>query len=299
MAVATAARKLKGKDPVEAKRSKAKILVFGRAGVGKTWASIDFPAVYYIDVEGGATEPEYKAKLKESGAAYFGPADGAQDFDSVLEEIITLATTPHEYKTVVVDSFSKLFNRCAAEQEEKLLAAGQKVEFSAEKKLAIRKTRKLVNWLDRIDMNVILICHEKPMWSGGEQIGQTYDAWDKLEYELDLTLQIQKRGSDKRIASVRKTRLAGFQDGTTFDWSYREFAQRYGKDALEGDNRPIALASADQVTTIKQLVKSIRIDQDEIDKWYAKAGVDSFEEMDVSTISKCIEFLTKKVPSAA
>lgn len=299
MATATAARKLKGKDPGEAKRSKAKILVFGRAGVGKTWVSMDFANVYYIDVEGGANQPQYKEKLKESGAAYFGPEDGSQDFDVVLEEIITLATVKHPYKTVVIDSYSKLFNKCAAEQEEKLVSAGQKVEFAVEKKLAVRKTRKLINWLDRIDMNVILICHEKPTWSNGEQTGQTYDGWDKLEYELDLTLQIQRRGSDKRIAMVRKTRLVEFPDGSSFDWTYNEFARRYGKDALEGDTRSIALATAEQVTTINQLIRTIRIPQEEIDKWFSKAKVESFEEMDTATIQKCIEHLTKKVSTAA
>jgi hypothetical protein len=291
-----AERKLKGRDPDDVQQSKAKIIIFGRAGVGKTWVSIDFANVYYIDVEGGAKEAAYRQKLRESKAKYFGPEDGSQNFETVTEEIISLATVTHPYKTVVIDSYSKLFNTCSAEQEEKMLAANQKVEFSIEKKASIRASRKLVRWLDRLDMNVILICHERPLWAGGEQIGTTYDGWDKMEYELDLVLQIQKRGTDKRVAIVRKTRLTRFPDGTTFDWSYSDFAQRYGRDALEGDSRPIALATAEQVTTIKELVKHIRVDQDTIDKWFNKAKVESFEEMDTATISKCIEFLTTKMP---
>lgn len=298
MAVATATRKLKGKDPAEARQSKAKVLIFGPAGVGKTWVSMDFANVYYIDVEGGATRPQYKKKLKESGAAYFGPHDGSQNFDTVIEEIITLATSEHKYKTLVIDSFSKLFNTCSAEQEEKLLAAGTKVEFSIEKKASIRQSRKMIRWLDRLDMNVILICHERPLWKDGEQVGQTFDGWDKMEYELDLTLQIQRRGSDKRVAVVRKSRLVEFPDSSTFDWSYTQFAEKYGRDALEGDHRAIALATPEQVTTIKQLIKTIRVDQDTIDKWFNKAGVEEFEEMDTSTIAKCIEFLTKQVSAA-
>ncbi len=294
MSVATTNRPLRGKSPELVKQKKAKIIVFGKAGVGKTWVSMDFANVYYIDVEGGATQPQYRQKLQESNADYMGPEDGSQDFDTVTEEVQILATTEHRFKTLVIDSFSKLFNTCSAEQEQRLIDAKQKVEFSIEKKASVRATRKLVRWLDRIDMNVILICHERPQWKDGEQIGETFDGWEKLEYELDLSLQVQKRGA-KRVAIVRKSRVLEFPDGMTFDWTYPEFAKRYGKDAIEGDNRPIVLATDDQVTTLKQLVKTIRVEQDVIDKWLNKAGVESFEEMDTATIAKCIDFLTKKM----
>jgi hypothetical protein len=293
-----AARQLKGKDPDDAVQSKAKILIFGSAGVGKTWVSMDFANVYYIDIEGGANRDHYRKKLKDSGAAYFGPEDGSQSFDSVIDETVTLATTKHRFKTVVYDSFSKLFGTAANEEEERLLADNKKVEFGIEKKAAIRKTRRLIRWLDRIDMNVILICHERALWKDGEQVGVTYDGWDKLEYELDLTLNIQRRG-EKRVAVVRKSRLVEFPDKSTFDWSYQEFASRYGKDVLEGNSRTIDLATSEQVAALNQLVKVVRVDQDVIDKWLTKANADSFEEMDTSTIAKCIEYLTKQVRQPA
>lgn len=292
------ARQLRGKDPDNAVQSKAKILIFGAAGVGKTWVSMDFANVYYVDIEGGANRDHYRKKLKDSGAAYFGPEDGSQSFDTVIEETVTLATTKHRFKTVVYDSFSKLFGTAANEEEERLLADNKKVEFGIEKKAAIRKTRRLIRWLDRIDMNVILICHEKSLWKDGEQIGTTYDGWDKLEYELDLTLNIHRRG-DKRVAQVRKSRLVEFPDKTVFDWSYSEFAARYGKDVLEGNTRAIDLATPEQVAALNQLVKVVRIDQEVIDKWLTKANADSFEEMDTSTIAKCIEYLTKQVRQPA
>lgn len=296
MATATAPRALKGKDPELAQQKKAKVLFFGPPGVGKTWVSMDFANVYYIDVEGGATKPQYRQKLKDSGAAYMGPEDGSQDFDTVIGEVQTLATTKHRFKTLVIDSFSKLFNGTTADQEQKMVEANAKIEFGVEKKPAVRATRRMIRWIDRIDMNVLLVCHERPVWKAGVQMGETFDGWDKLEYELDLVLQIQKRGADKRVAIVRKTRLVEFPDGTTFDWTYTEFAKRYGKDTLEGDCRSIALATQEQVATLLMLVKTIRVEQDTIDKWLNKANVESFEEMDTATIQKCIDFLTKQMP---
>src|SRR5664280_1663930 len=72
--------KLKAKDPKTTEPSKPKILIFGKPGVGKTWFSLDFPSVYYIDTEGGADLAHYTAKLIKSGGVYMGPEDGSLDF---------------------------------------------------------------------------------------------------------------------------------------------------------------------------------------------------------------------------
>jgi len=68
--------KLKGHAPELIKPRKPKILVYGASGVGKTWAALDFPDVYMIDVEGGATQPEYREKLAASGGLYLGRTMG-------------------------------------------------------------------------------------------------------------------------------------------------------------------------------------------------------------------------------
>lgn len=289
------ARLLKGTDPKEARPSKPKILVFGKPGVGKTWTAIDFPNVYYIDTEGGANLSHYTDKLKKSGGAYFGPEQGSLDFPTVIEEIITLATEPHTYKTLVLDSYSKLFNSTVAATAEKMEREGKKNEFSADKKPAVGYSRRLVNWIDRIDMNVILICHEKDKWQNGETVGQTFDGWDKLEYELHLALQIVKQGASRK-ARVTKNRLEQFKDGESFDWSFAEFAARYGKDIIEGSVVRIQAAMPDQVNELTTLIKLLSVPTDTTDKWKEKAKVEDFAEMDSVTIQKCIDSLKAKLP---
>ena len=127
------ARQLRARKPKEQRPKKAKVLIHGPAGVGKTWTSLDFPNCYYIDVEGGATNEQYQHKLEESGALYFGQDDGASDFLTVLEEIKTLAMTKHDRKTLIIDSYSKLFLSSIAEEEERLSDGGEKIAFGNEK----------------------------------------------------------------------------------------------------------------------------------------------------------------------
>ncbi len=286
--------KLKAVDPKTAEPSKPKILIFGKPGAGKTWTSLDFPSVYYIDTEGGADLEHYTDKLKNSGGMYFGPEQGSLDFGTVIEQIQALATEEHGFKTVVIDSISKLFNIEITKEAEKL---GEKNAFGADKKPAIAYMRRLISWLSRLDMNVILIAHEKPQWGidlKGErsEIGVTFDAWDKLEYELHLCLNIAKNGAN-RVAKVRKSRLQGFPDASTFPWSYEEFASRYGRDVIEKSVKSVVLASPEQLSTIKALIDFVKLPEGQADKWLSGANVTTWEEMDGDKVASIISYIKK------
>lgn len=288
------ASKLKAVDPKAAEPSKPKILIFGKPGVGKTWASLDFPSVFYCDTEGGADLSHYTDKLKKSGGAYFGPEQGSLDFASVIEQVQALATEKHEYRTLVIDSISKIFALEIAKEGERL---GDKNAFGADKKPAIAYMRKLISWLTRLDMNVVMIAHEKPMWgtdTKGErtEIGVTFDAWDKLEYELHLCLNIFKQGKDRK-ARVTKTRLTGFPEAEVFPWSFADFAGRYGKDVIEQASKQIVLASPEQLAKVKNLLEIVKLPEGQVEKWFKAGGVETWEEMDAVKVQAVIDYIIK------
>lgn len=291
---------LKAKHPKKAEPKKPKILIFGLPGVGKTFGALDFPGVYYIDSEGGAALDHYTDKLEASGGMYLGPKDGANDMDVVLDQIKALATTKHNFRTLVIDSFTKLFNTRVAEKTEAMEAANVDMDktFGREKKPAVGKTRQMVAWFDRLDMNVILVCHQKDQWSDGKVIGQSFDGYDKLEYELDLVMQILKQGTSRK-AKIGKCRLKQFREGELIDWNYKTFAERYGIEVIEAASQPVEPASAEQIRVIQELSAIVRLDEDTRVKWFEKAGVDSWGEMDGATIQACIDYLTSKLPKSA
>src|SRR5581483_10452762 len=215
------ARTLKGKIPDTVKPSRIKAIVFGPPGVRKTSEALNFPSNYYIDTEGGATGPQYTARLIASGGVYFGKDEGSQDFPAVIDELRTLATVEHPYKTVTIDSFSKLYNIAAANAEARV---GN--EYGRDKKEAQKPTRQLMLWLERLDMNVLLICHAKEKWVRvGNQLtsaGKTFDGFEKMEYDLDLCLEILPNTGADPIAVVRKSRLTEFPQDGEFPWSFAE-----------------------------------------------------------------------------
>lgn len=288
--------KLKAKQPEDVKPGKIKFLIYGASGSGKTWVSLTFPKPYYIDTEKGADLKHYQVRLKAAGGAYMGPEEGSMNFATVLEEVKALATQKHEYKTLIIDSITKLYQVCIAEEAEKL---GSKDAFGASKKPAIANMRRLLNWIQKLDMNVLFIAHEITEWGNDakgnrSEIGKIADVWDKLIYELDLTLQVRKVGP-QRTATVTKSRLEGFPDLSAFELNYEEFGKRYSKDIIEAVSVPVVLATPEQVTKVRELLAVIKIDEDEIEKWNSKAGADSFEEYSKEHIEKTINYLTKKI----
>ena len=292
--------KLLAVKPEAIEPKKPKVLIFGPPGVGKTWGSLDFPSVYYIDTEGGADLTHYRDKLLKAGGMYFGPDQGSLDFDTVIGQIEALATEEHHYKTVVLDSITKLFNTAIADEQTRL---GDKDAFGASKKGPIRQMTRLIRWLNRVDMNVIVIAHQKDLWGkddkgNREVIGMTFDGYEKMEYDLHLVLRISKIGSGanaKRFAHVGKSRLTGFPEGERFEWGYGEFSTRYGKDVIEKEVVPVILASPEQVAEVTRLLGIVKLPDGVVEKWFTKASVDSFEEMNADTINACIKFLQEKI----
>lgn len=288
------ASKLKAVDPKTAEPSKPKVLIYGKPGVGKTWTSLDFPNVYYIDTEGGADMAHYTEKLKNSGGAYLGVDQGSLSFETILEQVQALATEKHGFKTLVIDSVSKVFATEIANEAERL---GDKDAFGASKKPAVAFMRRLVSWLTRLDMNVIMIAHEKDLYGIDEKkqrniIGVTFDAWDKLEYELHLCLNIFKMAGQHK-ARVTKSRLQGFKDTEVFEWSYSSFAEKYGKEILEGKVKQVVLATAEQLTELDDLLDRVKLPDGQVDKWLKAANCESWTEMDGEKVQAIIEYINK------
>ncbi len=290
------ARALKGTDPKAAKPSRPKVLLFGKPGVGKTWTALDFPGAYLIDCEGGANLAHYTDKLKASGGLYMGPDQGSNDFATVTEEIITLATTKHDRKTLIIDSISKLFNTAVSAEHERMEKAGRDMEktFGAEKKPALNWLRRWLRWFEKLDMTVLLIAHEKDLYRDGKLTGVTFDCWDKLEYELHLAMNIVKQGSSRK-ARVTKSRLLAFPDADVFDWSYAAFAERFGKGVMEAESEAVEMAGPDQLKQFSDLLAVVKVDPKVIEKWEENGEPSDLARDD---LQKRIDYLTKLLPKA-
>lgn len=283
-----------GKKPELIKRGKPKFILSGKSGVGKTFFMLDFPKPFIIDCEGGAIEPQYVNKMKEVGAEYFGKEEGSQDFKTVINELKWLATNKHDRQTLIIDSFSKLYNLTAAIAEETVGNV-----YAADKKAAQKPTRQLQVWMDRLDMTITLVCHSKPKWENGQPTGTTtFDGWDKLEYDLNLWIELVQTGKRRDIV-VRKSRIEGFILGNSYPADYETFSKLYGSEIINKPSEQIVLADSQQVAEVKHLVSVFNISEDDQKKALKKYDVEAYEELSGEEIQKIIDGLKSKLDKGA
>lgn len=295
--------KLKAIAPLEVEPGKFKGLFYGRAGAGKSWLALGFPKPFYCDVEGGSRLGHYMKKLADAGGIYFGPDQGANDFEELIEQVKALATEKHEYKSLVIDSISKIFNSAVAKESERL---GSGDVFGKSKKGPINQMRRLLSWIEKLDMNAIIIAHSTPEWGlvngQRQEIGEQPDCWSKLAFELDLVVRIENPTKGIRTGTVVKSRLLGFPEYSRFDIQngekdvgYEEFSKRYGRDFIEGAVKPVEISSPEQVAELDRLVGVLKVDESEIDKWLGKANAESFSDLTSEQANKLIAHLKKKI----
>jgi hypothetical protein len=276
---------LKAKKPAMIE-SRLKALFYGCAGVGKTMAAIQFPRPYIIDTEGSTNKPQYVRAIE----AVDGAVLMTVDFDEMVNEVRELLTTKHEYKTLVIDSLTLLYNDLLEKAERKV-----GTEFGRHYGEANKRMKQLLNLLFRLDMNVIITSHSKNEYGANLSVlGQTFDCYKKLDYLFDLVFEIQKRGTN-RVGLVKKSRIEAFPDTDTFTFSYDEIAQRYGRHILERDAVAQELASLEQVAEMIRLIDLLKVPAEMYQKWLDKASSETWADMQKDSIRKCIDHLKAKI----
>jgi hypothetical protein len=159
--------------------------------------------------------------------------------------------------------------------------------------------KRLANLILALDMNVVVTAHAKKEYGDNLKVlGHTFDGWRQLDYWFDLVIELGKRGK-KRMAKVVKTRVDSFPDDEQFEWSYEAIKARYDASMLEKESQAVALATPEQVGEIKALLSVVRLPEGTTDKWFAKAGVETWEDMPADLLAKCIDYVKNRLPQIA
>lgn len=276
---------LRARKP-EAVTKRLKLFLFGPAGVGKTTAAIQFPNSYIIDAERGAEN--YDRLITASGSSVFQTTD----IHEVIQEVKSLLTEKHDFRTLVIDPITPLYNDLLEKCEYKV-----GTDFGRHYGEANKTMKRLANLIMALDMNVVVTAHAKKEYGQNLAVlGQTFDGWRQLDYWFDLVMELGKKGK-KRFAKVVKTRVDSFPDEDVFEWSYEAIRKRYDVAMLEKEAEAMSLATGQQVQQIKELLSIVRLPDGTVEKWFAKAGVDVWEDMPADTIQKCIDYVKNRLPT--
>ena len=289
---------LRAKKP-EVKELRLKALMYAAPGAGKTHFCCSIPETYYIDTEKLEDSPDMVKKLKSNG----GELIYLTELSEIIKEVQALLSTKHKFKTLVIDSISFPYAWLAQLEADRLVKKAphtEGTEFGANLSKAKRLTFQLGILLSRLDMNVIVVAHEKSKFVDNKDMGKTFDITDKLAYSLSAVLNLRLQGSFRKLF-IEKSRYSELKTGdqVDFDEGYEVIRNLFGENIFLREVKSEPLATKAQLTELKRLFALFSISDEAQNKLITCAGATSLEEMPQEFTQKAIDKLLLKTQGEA
>lgn len=289
---------LKAQKP-EVKEKRLKMFLYGPPGSRKTTSAIQFPKAVLIDMEKGAEN--YSASIEKSGSVILQTTSP----DEVLEEVKTLLTEKHDFHTLILDpvtifyestqeKWTRIFESYTDNAKNKELQ-----DFGMRYWGRVKSNYKaMLRMLLRLDMNIIMTAHQKDIYGGSmNKIGVGPDSMKGDNYFFDNVFQLNVIGG-KAIANTIKQRsepLYAPKFPESFEWSYDNFCNFYGKEILEKESAPVIMANVAQLEQLSQLLETLNISQEQQLKVMETFDIEKWEEATEEQLQKIIDSLQKKI----
>lgn len=283
----------------EPKNKRVKMMVFSAPALGKTTAAINWPKAVIIDMEHGTDN--YHETIIKNGSVVLHTTNP----DEVRDELKTLLTEPHGYRTIVIDpvtilyqaiqeKWTRIFSKYADTEK-----ATELQDFGFRYWAKVKSDYKaIMRLILACDMNVILTAHQKDVYGEGmKKVGFGSDSMKGDEHIFDYVFQLVMDSKGRRTAITKKERseVGKNKFPAEFEWSYPNFQIYYGKENLERESTPVPLATPEQVAEVKRLLGFVKVEEAWEAEVLTKADVDEWAELTQEKIGKCIEFLNKKM----
>jgi hypothetical protein len=230
-------------QPVQAANRRAKVLLIGEAGTGKTHASLTFPRPVVIDAEGSADW------FADRFAFEAVPTKSYSDVRTLLEQVRTKRVN---CETVIIDSLTTIYNGLVNAATIDRMKQGSDDLRPLDWGRIKRKFSSLLDELyHQLPVNVVCIGWIKPEYAktgdkvNGQivkpndlvKLGETFDGDRKTLYAFDFVLKILGNDGTRTKAEVIKSRSGKLKQGQVindFSWKTLEALLPKGEGSYRG-----------------------------------------------------------------
>lgn len=288
---------------------RAKIMIFGESGVGKTtfgmrWSELG-GKMAVIDLEDGTHRYDQEFEFDR-----WDPTPTCMQ--DVMDAIDWLITQEHEYTTLMIDPVGMVWDFAQAHWEKRFLQTrksgkspghhGDHYEIQpADWRIVKAFYRRFFHKLREMDLNVICTARAKPKYAEGagakmmQREGTTFDSEKGTNYEMDTVLHMRKLATGQRIVDVEKHRSFRnpMPDRIDITEGLGIFLDHFG-DAIKRKAEPIEYATEETIREIKLQLGILDVIGDKERQYLRKLGVASWQDMPQKRASDILAKLTKK-----
>lgn len=216
-------------EKAEKKASRLKLFIYGETGTGKTVTALHFPSVAFIDTEKGTDH---------YGEWFDFHRIQTSDPKKILESIEFLLKEPGDFKTLVIDPFTNVYDRMQDDYLRKLKVKSGDPDYEfvpKDYKYLKNAVKHIIKKLLALDMNIIVTSQSKALYASENQefmklMGTQPDSPKQLPYMFDVVLELKKENG-KHVATVEKDRTNKLPQ--KFDFKYESFTKHLGIEGLE------------------------------------------------------------------
>lgn len=215
-------------------RKKAKVLLWGGPGAGKTLTALNFPKPVIIDMERGSDLYAGSHEFKVFHTVH--P-------DKVSDGISWLRTQKHDRETVILDSMTEFWTALQYQWVQRFQkynhGKGNKTEYydlQAKDWSHIKADiKEFLRSLIDLDMNVIVTARAKDLYDNKNdnflnKIGETFDSEKSLPYLFDTVVKVSTQNG-RHWCEVVKDRTCTLP--AKFDLNYLTFAMAFELDGWD------------------------------------------------------------------
>jgi hypothetical protein len=258
-----------------------KLFVWGDSGCGKTWFALQFPKPAVLDLERGS---------EEYGNRFDFDVLPVTTADDAMAALDWLATNRHDYRTLVIDPITVYWEALQKKWSDIFLTRnkggkGFKFEFyelqPRDWNIVKAELRHFIRKILALDMNVIVTARQKTQYADGgfmRAIGETFDGEKSLPYLFDTILQLRRSPEGKFYAKTIKDRT-GRLPAAEFENEFSVFERAFGKTELARKAKPVAMATARQIESIRKLSSDLKIPEERMNERLAHYGAESLEDL--------------------
>jgi hypothetical protein len=257
----------------------------GESGSGKSFnvACLKNALIFDTDIGGGLAYAD--ARIARNGSVRVEVGS----YIDVIEEMGKRRGQMAKMTTVAIDHLSTLHQEAVIRHNPKMIkdfgAAGDKAAKEW------RKVRELVRWGD---FHLICTAHLKGKWEDEKVVGDQADAAKKIEADFMQVLHVYNDGNldhfpkECRVFKWRRDpEDARGKVPARFPFTLENFVKIHGYP-LEGVRQEIVMASPEQVKELTDLLEVVKIPEETLERWKAKAKAESWMEFPAEALGKCI-----------